>query len=113
MITIDSTTPANGSSVALPLTSLTAHFNEAFDPTTINNSNLTLSQGSITGFTIVDPQTVTYNLTGVTTVGPLQISMADTVADTVTDTFGNAGAGLLGQPDPRQFADSFPTPFFR
>ncbi len=79
------------------MTSLTVHFNEAYDPATINNSNLTLSQGSVTGFTIVDPQTVTYNLTGVTAVGPLQISMpADTAADTVTDTFGNAGAPYSG-----------------
>jgi hypothetical protein len=111
VITIDSTTPANGSAVVLPLTSLTAHFNEAFDPATINNSNLTLSQGSVTGFTIVDPQTVTYNLTGVTTVGPLQISMpADTVADTVTDTFGNAGAPYSGSLILINSPVAFPTP---
>jgi hypothetical protein len=97
VIAVDSTTPANGSAAVAPLTSLTVHFNEAFDPTTINNSNLTLSQGSVSGFTIVDTQTVTYNLTGVTAVGPLQISMpADTAADTVTDTFGNAGAAYSG-----------------
>jgi hypothetical protein len=111
VITIDSTTPANGSAVALPLTSLTAHFNEAFDPTTINNSNLTLSQGSVIGFTIVDPQTVTYQLAGVTTVGPLQISMpADTVADTVTDTFGNAGGPYSGSLILISSPVAFPTP---
>ncbi len=65
VIAVDSTTPANGSSVVAPLTSLTVHFNEAFDPATINTSNLVLSQGTVSGFTIVDTQTVTYDITGV------------------------------------------------
>jgi Bacterial Ig-like domain len=107
VIAVDSTTPANGSAAVVPLTSLTVHFNEAYDPATINNSNLTLSQGSVTGFTIVDPQTVTYNLTGVTTVGPLQISMP---ADTVTDTFGNVGAAYAGSLILINSPVSFPTP---
>ena len=107
VIAVDSTTPANGSAAVVPLTSLTVHFNEAYDPATINNSNLTLSQGSVTGFTIVDPQTVTYNLTGVTTVGPLQISMP---AAAVTDTFGNAGAPYAGSLILINSPVPFPTP---
>ena len=108
VIAIDSTTPANGSIAVAPLTSLTAHFNEPFDPATISDSNLTLSQGTVSGFTIVDPQTVTYNLTGVTTAGQLQISMA---AGAVTDTFGNAGAAYIGSLLLVNTPTAFPTPF--
>lgn len=107
VIAIDATTPANGSAVVVPLTSLTVHFNEPFDPATINNTNFTLSEGSISGFTIVDAQTVTYNLTGVTTVGPLQISMA---AGAVNDTFGNAGAAYAGSLILINAPIPFPTP---
>jgi hypothetical protein len=107
VISIDSTIPANGSAAVVPLASLTVHFNEAYDPTTINKNNLTLSQGSISGFTIVDPQTVTYNLTGVNTVGPLQITMA---AGAVADTFGNVGAAYAGSLILINSPIDFPTP---
>ena len=107
VISIDSTTPANGSVAVLPLTNLIVHFNEAYDPKTISKSNLTLSQGSVSGFTIVGAQTVTYQLTGVTTVGPLQITMA---AGAVTDTFGNAGAAYAGSLILTNAPIPFPTP---
>jgi hypothetical protein len=107
LIGIDSTRPANGGLAIAPLTSLTAHFNEAFDPATIANSNLTLSQGSVSGFTIVDAQTVTYNLTGLTTPGTLQISMD---AGAVTDSFGNPGVGYNGSLLLVNAPTAFPTP---
>jgi Bacterial Ig-like domain len=107
VITIDSTTPANGSITTLPFTSLTAHFNEAFDPSTISNNNLVLSQGSVSGFTIVDSQTVTYNVTGVNAVGVLQITMDP---GAVTDAFGNPGGAYAGTLILVNTPVPFPTP---
>ncbi len=87
-IAIDSTTPTNGSIVQLPLSTLTVHFNEAYSPATISTSNLALSQGTVTGFTLVDPQTVKYALGGLVNSGTLSVGMA---AGAVTDIYGNAG----------------------
>ncbi len=107
VITIDSTTPANGSITTLPFTSLTAHFNEAFDPATIGNANLTLSQGSITGFSIVDAQTVTYTVTGATNPGTELITMDP---GAVTDAFGNPGGAYAGSLILVNTPVPFPTP---
>jgi hypothetical protein len=92
-IAIDATTPMNNSIVALPLTSLNVHFNEAYAPATIGTSNLTLSQGSVIGFTLLDAQTVQYTLSGINNPGTLSIGMA---AGAVTDTFGNPGPAYSG-----------------
>ena len=98
-IAIDATTPVNGSIVTLPLTSLNVHFNEAFAAATIGTSNLTLSQGTVTGFTLVDSQTVQYTLSGVNSPGTLTINMA---AGAVTDPFGNAGPAYSGNSVPQR-----------
>jgi methionine-rich copper-binding protein CopC len=92
-IAIDATTPANNSIVALPLTSVNVHFNEAYAPATIGASNLTLNQGSVAGFALIDSQTVQYTLSGINNPGTLSIGMA---AGTVTDTFGNPGPAYSG-----------------
>ncbi len=106
-LAVASTTPANDSSVLAPLTSLTVHFNEAFAASSIKNSNLTVSQGSVTGTTIVDSQTVTYALSGVTSAGTFTFSIA---AGAITDTFGNGGAAYSGSLTLTKAPVAFPTP---
>ena len=46
-ITVTATTPASGSTVVLPLTTLNVHFNEAYASSSVSTSNLLLSQGSL------------------------------------------------------------------
>ena len=106
-IAIDSTTPTNGSIVQLPLSTLTVHFNEAYAPATISTSNLTLSQGTVTGFTLVDPQTVQYALDGLVNSGTLSIGMA---AGAVTDIYGNPGPAYSGTLFLNAAATAFPIP---
>ena len=106
-IAVDATTPVDGSIVTLPLTTLNVHFNEPYDPATIGNSDLLLSQGFVAGFSFVDSQTVQYVLSGVSSPGPLTVSMA---AGAVTDPFGNVGPAYSGTLFLNGTATAFPTP---
>ncbi len=106
-IAIDSMAPASGSIVQLPLAALTVHFNEAYDPTTINVSNLTLGQGTVTGFSLVDSQTVQYSVSGLVTAGTLSLSMP---AGAVTDIYGNPGLAYAGTLLLNAPTTAFPTP---
>jgi hypothetical protein len=106
-IAVTSTTPANGSTLTLPLPALTLHFNEAYASSSISASNLSLSQGSVSGFTLVDSQTVTYGLSGINSAGTLTINMA---AGAVTDAFGNPGAAYSGSLLLNKGPVPFPTP---
>ncbi|HEV3416195.1 MAG TPA: S53 family peptidase, partial [Pirellulales bacterium] len=107
-IAVDSTTPANGTTVTLPLTTLSVHFNEAYASSSVSASNLSLSQGSVSGFTLVDAQTVTYNLSGINSAGTLTINLA---TGAVTDAFGNPGPAYSGSLILNKGPVAFPTPF--
>ena len=106
-IAIDSTVPASGSIVQLPLTALTVHFNKPFAAATISTSNLTLSQGTVTGFSLVDFQTVQYSISGLVSAGTLSISMP---AGAVTDVYGNPGPAYSGTLLLNAPSTAFPTP---
>ncbi len=105
-IAVDSATPANGSIASLPLGTITLHFNEAYLISSIATTNITLSQGSVTGYSRIDGQTVAYSVSGINNAGTLIVNMA---AGAVTDVYGNPGAAysetlyLNGQ------ATAFPT----
>lgn len=90
-ITVASTTPAAGSTVLLPMTSLTVQFNEAYRSSSIGTSNLSLSQGTVTGYTLVNSTTVTYSLSGLTSAGSLTVKIA---AGAILDADGGAGAAF-------------------
>ncbi len=105
-IAVTSTTPASGSQAVLPLSKLTLHFNEAYASSSISTSNLSLSQGSVTSFSLVDSQTVTYNLSGVTSPGTFSYNMA---AGAVTDAFGNPGPAYSGSLTLNNPPIAFPT----
>ncbi len=100
-------TPASGSTVTLPLTTVTLRFNEAYDPSSISTSNLSLNQGSVSSDTLVDAQTVSYQLAGITSAGTLTIAMA---SGAVTDAFGNPGPAFSGSLILNYPAMPFPTP---
>ena len=107
-IAVDAATPASGSVVTLPLSTLTLHFNEAYAPSSISTAKLTLSQGVVSGSSLVDSQTVVYTLSGVNKSGTLTISMA---AGAVTDAFGNPGPAYSSSLQLNNPPVAFPTPF--
>ena len=71
-----STTPVSGSLVSLPFTTVDVTFNEPFDASTVGAMDLTVSQGTVTAATVVNPTTVRYTLSGVTGEGALTLSMS-------------------------------------
>ncbi|MDB5357482.1 MAG: hypothetical protein JWN24_3935, partial [Phycisphaerales bacterium] len=81
-----STSPANGSVVTLPFTTLDVQFSEPYDPATVKANNLTLSQGTVTGAQVLDATTVRYTLSGITTEGAFTVSLA---AGALNDADGN------------------------
>ncbi|HEX3996961.1 MAG TPA: pre-peptidase C-terminal domain-containing protein [Pirellulales bacterium] len=93
-LAVVSTTPASTSVVETqlaPLTSLTVDFNEAYATSSISKSNLTLSEGTVTGYTLVNSTTVTYSLSGLPSTSELTVSIA---AGAVTDPDGGAIAAF-------------------
>jgi len=92
-IAVVSTTPASGSTLTPPLTSLVVQFNEAYAPATISPSNLTLSHGTVTQATQTNSTTVTYTISGVTSSQNLTFSIP---AGAVTDVYGGPNSAYTG-----------------
>src|SRR5262245_3607550 len=107
LMQVASTVPPVGSLVTLPLTSLDVNFNEAYDPASIGIDDLSLSQGTVTGFSLLDADTVRYTLSGLASDGPWQVTMA---AGAVTDAFGFANASFSGDYDLDVGTVAYPTP---
>ncbi len=91
-IVVASTTPANGSAAALPLADFEVVYSEPYQPASIDVSDLTLSQGSVTGFTLVDSTTVMYHL-NLLVEGTIDVAIG---AAAVLDAYGNPGPGYTG-----------------
>jgi hypothetical protein len=106
-LAVDSSTPAEGSTVEIPFTTLQLHFNVPIDPATIRPSNLTVSQGRVTGARALDKQTAEYTLGDVTFVDNFRVNMA---AGAVTDVFGNPGLAYTGNFILDLVEIPFPTP---
>ena len=75
-LTVASTSPATGSTISMPFTTLTVNFNEAFDPATVSAADFVLSQGSVTGVTVVDPDTVELALANIVNEATLTLTIA-------------------------------------
>ena len=83
---VTSVTPANGSTVSTPPTSITFVFNEPLLTASITASQLDVSVGSVTGVTVINPTTVSFgvNLSGVE--GTVKYSIPK---GTLFDSFGS------------------------
>ena len=91
---VTSVTPTNGSTVVLPFSStIELGFNVAYAAGSINTDNLTLSQGTVTGYTRVDSTHVQYTVSGLTQEGTLNFSLTP---GTITDAYGNPGPTFAG-----------------
>ncbi len=78
-------TPTDGSVLSLPDPILRLDFSEPFAPGSIGTGDLTLSAGRVTSFSIIDSDTVEYQLTNLTLETPLSV---DLPPGAVTDVFG-------------------------
>ncbi len=90
---VASLSPTAGSFVSLPLTSIDVNFDKPYGTASIGTSDLILSQGTVTGFTLIDADTVRYTLSGITRDGSLSIQLP---AGAVTDISGNASTAYAG-----------------
>jgi extracellular elastinolytic metalloproteinase len=85
---VTSISPTPGSAVSLPLTTIDVNLNQAINPASVQNSDLTISKGSVTGFTL---------LNGNTTV---RFTVANLISETTMDVSVAAGAFLDAQSNP-------------
>lgn len=87
---VSSSSPAANGFISIPNPTLQVNFNEPYDPNTVSTSNLTLSQGTVTGFTMSSDHTsVTYTLAGLSE-GTVNVSIP---AGALTDAYGNPMQG--------------------
>jgi subtilisin family serine protease/methionine-rich copper-binding protein CopC len=87
------TNPANNALVSLPIAGIELTFNEPYSPSSISIADLTLSQGTVTGFTLVDADTVRYLVSGMIGETTITYSLA---TGAVTDQFGNPALPYSG-----------------
>ena len=90
---VAATSPVGGGVALLPLTTITVDFNEPVLAGSLGNNDLSISQGTVTGFTALDNDTVQYTVSGVVNEGQLTFSIA---AGNVTDPFGNPNSAFSG-----------------
>jgi hypothetical protein len=89
-------TPPDGSAVSLPLEKISFDFNEDYDPASVGLDDLTLSMGEVTGFTLVDSDTIEYDIAGLNAESVFHISFA---AGALTDVYGNPMVAYNGALD--------------
>ncbi|HEX5102909.1 MAG TPA: S8 family peptidase, partial [Pirellulaceae bacterium] len=105
---VTSTSPASSSNVLLPFTTLDVNLNEAVQPSSVQTSDLQLSQGSAMGFTLENGgATIRFTLSGITSEGTLSASIA---AGALADTYGNPNLAFAGSFTLDIGTVPFPTP---
>lgn len=88
-LTVASTDPSTSANVPVPFTSFTVNFNEAINTGTVDTNDIILSQGSVTGFNIIDADSVEYIFDGVVAEPSVTITIPSWQ---IFDTFGNPNA---------------------
>jgi extracellular elastinolytic metalloproteinase len=89
-LTVTSVTPANGATLSPPLTTIDINLNQAIDPTSVQTGDLSISRGTVTGFSLLNGNTtVRFNVANLTTELPLTIYVA---AGAFLDAQGNPSA---------------------
>jgi subtilisin family serine protease len=98
-----STSPPAGSAVQLPFAWIDVNLNEPVDPLSVDKSDLYVSQGVVTAASLQDADTVRFTLSGITSEGTLDVSIA---AGALADTHHYPNAGTPGNPN-LAFAGSY------
>jgi subtilisin family serine protease len=103
-----STAPAAGSAVTLPLALLDVHLNEPVAPSSVQTTDLVLSQGAVTAVAVSDDRkTISFTLSGITSESTLTARIA---AGALTDAFGNPNQAFSGNYTLDIGTIPFPTP---
>ncbi|MFL5327468.1 MAG: M36 family metallopeptidase [Gemmataceae bacterium] len=107
-LAVASTSPAVGAVATMPFTTLDINFNEAVDPATVSISDLWVSQGYVTGVTMMNSnQTARFTLANV----PEGAWTATLNASAIADVFGNPNpAAFTGSYTADVATLAFPTP---
>ncbi len=92
VLRVATSTPADGATVAPPLTEIDLNMNEAVAVASLQVSDLRLSRGTVVGASLLDPQTVRFLVSGLTEAN-LTLSMA---AGALTDIYGNPSGSWTG-----------------
>ena len=85
--------PPSGSLVSIPIGTVDLTFNEPFAQSSVTASDLVVSQGTVTGVSFPDAQTVRFSLAGQSTENAMTLSIA---AGAITDAYGNPMAAFTG-----------------
>src|SRR5262245_56923802 len=84
-LTVTGITPTNGASVAPGLTAIDVTYSEAVAAGAVDAGDPQLSQGTVTGATLLNTATARYTVTGLATEGTVQLNLK---YGAVTDAFG-------------------------
>jgi subtilisin family serine protease len=103
---VTSTSPANGSTAQLPLTSVTLVFNELIDPSSINLNDLLINQGTVVGMA-AGADSATFTLSGILQERTLTLTVP---AGAITDQFGNPNLAYSGSLEVDINEVPYPTP---
>jgi hypothetical protein len=90
---VNTTTPAVGGIVTGATGTLDLNFSNAVNAATVSTSDLVLSRGMVTGFSIVGTNTVRFDLAGLNAEGPLNVFLAQ---NAINDTGGNGTGAFSG-----------------
>ena len=90
---VNTTTPAVGGVVTGSTGTLDLNFSGPVDAASVSTSDLILSRGIVTGFTIVGTNTVRFDLAGLNSEGPLTASVAQ---NAISDTSGAGTVAFSG-----------------
>ena len=91
---VSSTSPSKDSVATLPLSKIRVDLNEPYAASSVGTNDLTLNMGTVTGFKLVDADTIDYLVSGLTDEGTLNFSLA---AGVLTDVYGNPNLPYSGQ----------------
>jgi extracellular elastinolytic metalloproteinase len=111
-LTVTSVTPSNGMTLSPPLTTIDVNLNQAIDPTSVQASDLSISRGTVTGFTLLNGNTtVRFAVSNLTTETALSVYVA---AGAFLDAQGNPNAKFDGGTVTLDIGTvAFPTPLTR
>ena len=104
---VESTSPAVGSVLTVPVTDLVVTFNEAVNPYAISTSDFQLSQGSVVKAVPLTPESIDLTLSGVTQDGSLTLTVP---AGVLFDMFGVPNLGFTGNYIVDIVSAPYPTP---